>query len=148
MAEDDRADAAHRRGHEELRCGQDHGGRYIPAEAIGALADTATAPETAAPAAAWYPGGGEIGRQVRDFRTGHLTLLDLASAFRNRTWPSIPRNRALELSATRDAIDDPEPLIADTFDDAVPAFDCGLSLQPTTRSYPWRPPRQSDDAAL
>ena len=38
-----RADAAHRRGEEDLRRGQGHGGRYIPAEAIRALASPSTA---------------------------------------------------------------------------------------------------------
>jgi hypothetical protein len=33
-----RSDAAHRRGEEDYRRGRGHGGRYIPAEAIQALA--------------------------------------------------------------------------------------------------------------
>jgi hypothetical protein len=37
-----RADAAHRGGEEDLRRGQGHGGRYIPADAIRALAATST----------------------------------------------------------------------------------------------------------
>ena len=35
-----RCDAAHRHGEEELRRGRGYGGRYIPADAIQALADT------------------------------------------------------------------------------------------------------------
>lgn len=56
-----RADAAHRHGEEELRAGRGHGGRYIPPEAIRALA--AAGPGSADPApgggrAAWYPAPG------------------------------------------------------------------------------------------
>ena len=120
-----RCDAAHRHGEEELRRGRGYGGRYIPADAIQALADTANGQEIGAPGPAWYPGGGETFRLVDSYRFGSLTLDDLASVFGERHWAAVPRNWEDELGAARVAADDLEPVIAGTFDDVVHAYDQG-----------------------
>jgi hypothetical protein len=125
-----RTDAAHRRGQEDLRRGQGHGGRYIPPEAIRALASPSADAAARPPGAAWYPGGGEVARMISDYRQGRLTLHDLASDFQSRTWSSVPRDWAAELSPARDAIDDLEPVIAGTFDDVVHAYDRGAITTP------------------
>jgi hypothetical protein len=49
-----RVDAAHRLGEEELRRGQGHGGRYIPANAIRALSVTSADSRARSLGAAWY----------------------------------------------------------------------------------------------
>ncbi len=121
-----RADAAHRRGQEQLRRGRGHGGRYIPAEAIRALAGTCAAGDASPACEPWYPGGGEVGRLLRDYRAGRLTLPDLASAVRARTWAAVPRGWLAELGPGRDAADDLEPVMAGTFDDVVHAYDRGV----------------------
>ena len=120
-----RCDAAHRHGEEELHRGRGYGGRYIPADAIPALADTPDGPEIGAPGPAWYPGGGETFRLVDSYRVGSLTLDDLASVFRERHWAAVPRNWEDDLGAARVAADDLEPVIAGTFDDVVHAYDQG-----------------------
>lgn len=120
-----RADAAHRCGQQDLRRGKGYGGRYIPAEAIQALADGPAAPPTGPPWPAWYPGGGDTGRFIRAYQAGQLSLADLASIFRDTTWAAVPREWAAELGAAQDAVDDLEPVIAGTFDDVVHACDHG-----------------------
>lgn len=127
-----RADAAHRRGQEELLAGQGHGGRYIPADAIRALTDTSTTGNAGPRWTPWYPGGGEAGRLIRDYQAGLLTLHDLANAFHNYIWAAVPRDWAGELGPGRDAADDLEPVIAGTFDDVVHACDRGAI---TTADY-------------
>ena len=118
------------------------GGRYIPPETIRALADTFTSGETGPPGAAWYPGG-EVDRLIGDYQTGQLSLDDLTDACRDRTWAAIARDWAAdELGPARDAVDDLEPVIADTFDDVVHAYDRGaittadyaVLVQPAARS--------------
>jgi len=121
-----RTGAAHRRSQRELLRGHGYGGEQLPA-AIRALADTASAPpETGPPGAAWYPGGGEIGGLLGDYRAGRISLHELATAFRNRTWAAVPGDWAAEPGPGRDAADDLEPVIAGTFDDIAHAYDRGL----------------------
>jgi hypothetical protein len=122
-----RADAAHRRRQHDLRRGHGHGGQQIPAGAIRALAGTSTAAsDTGLPGEPWYPGGGEAGGLLRDYHAGRLTLRELASAFRNRAWAAVPADWTAQPGPGRDAADDPEPVIAGTFDDIVHAYDRGL----------------------
>jgi hypothetical protein len=125
-----RADAAHRRGEDDLRRSRGHGGRYIPAEAIRALASTSAASQPRPLGTAWYPGGGEVARMIGDYQQSRLTLDDLASYFQSRAWSFVPRDWAAELGAARDAVDDLEPVIAGTFDDVVHAYDRGAITNP------------------
>jgi hypothetical protein len=122
---DRRADAAPRRGREELRQDQGYGGRYIPAEAIRAVAGTSTANGADPAGEAWYPGGGEVSRLIGGYQVGRLRLDDLAGAFRSRAWSAVAPDWAADLGAASDAVDDLEPVIAGTFDDVVHACDCG-----------------------
>jgi Zeta toxin len=118
-------DAAHRRGEEELRAGRGHGGRYIPADAIRALAHTSAGPDPGpgnAPAA-WYPGGGQVAALIAGYHAGHLPLDELARDFRSRRWASVPRAWAPGLEHARAAIDDLKPVIPGTFDDVAAAYD-------------------------
>jgi hypothetical protein len=119
-----RTDAAHRRGEEERRAGRGHGGRFIPPEAIRALADDPSAPPGPAPdpRPGWYPGGG-ITDLIAAYRAGDLTLAELAATFRAYPWAAVPRAWAPGLEDARAAIDDFEPLIPGTFDDVVLAYD-------------------------
>jgi hypothetical protein len=125
-----RADAAHRHGEEELRAGHGHGGRFIPPEAIRALAAdpaASSAPPGAAPGAAvaWRPGQSHAASLISSYQSGQLTLADLAGRFRSCRWAAVPRSWAPGLEDARAAIDDLEPLIPGTFDDVVLAYDQG-----------------------
>jgi hypothetical protein len=126
-----RADAAHRRGEEELRSGRGYGGRYIPPEAIRALAaDPPAPPGPPAPApaggaVAWRRGLSYAARLISAYQSGELTLAGLAGSFRSCRWAAVPRSWAPGLEDARAAIDDLEPLIPGTFDDVVLAYDQG-----------------------
>jgi hypothetical protein len=117
------AGATHRRGQRELHGGLGYGGEHLPA-GIRALADTA--PDAGPRGAAWYPGGGEIGGLLRDYHAGRISLHELATAFRSKTWAAVPGDWAAEPGPGRDAADDLEPVIAGTFDDIAHAYDRGL----------------------
>jgi Zeta toxin len=91
-----RADAAHRRGEEEYRRGRGRGGRYIPAEAIRALATSPDedarsnwAPVRGGARDVWFPGG-EVTAMIDARRDGRMTLADLEWQFRHRSWPPVP----------------------------------------------------------
>jgi zeta toxin len=99
------ADAAHRHGQEEFRQGRGHGGRYIPLEAIRALAGTPASGEPGLVGAAWYPGGGEVSQMIGDYQAGQISLADLVGSFRSRTWTAVPRDWAAGLvSRERDSL--------------------------------------------
>jgi hypothetical protein len=126
-----RADAAHRRGQEEYRLGRGHGGRYIPPDAIRALASS-PGDETPGDWAAerggardiWFPGG-EVTGMIDAWRAGQMTLADLAWQFQARNWPAVPPACPPGMAEARAAVDDLEPYVIGSFDDAVLAYDLG-----------------------
>ena len=135
-----RAGCAHRRGHDEYLAGRGFGGRYIPPEAIRALALPAQqrAPTTAParPSAAGntlrnggFPGG-EVTSMIDAYHAGSISREDLARRFRTRTWPAIPPACPREMSAAAPAVDDPEPYVPGSFDDVVLAYDLGKLTDP------------------
>jgi Zeta toxin len=134
-----RADAAHRRGHDEYLAGHGFGGRYIPPEAIRALAvspanrATDQAPAAAparlftadnAPLNGRFPSG-EVTGMIAAFRAGKISLEDLACYFRLRTWPAVPAACPPGMQDAAPAVDDPEPYVPGSFDDVVLAYDLG-----------------------
>lgn len=126
-----RCDAAHRRGEEEYRCGAGHGGRYIPAEAIRALASSPGdeergdwAPARGGAGDVWFPGG-EVTGMIDAWRAGQMTLADLGWQFRVRDWPAVPSACPPDMQEARAAIDDLEPYVLGSFDDVVLAYDLG-----------------------
>jgi len=128
-----RSAAEHRRGHDEYRQGRGYSGRYIPPEAIRALAGAAESPETRATPARSAAShiepaddpSDDIAGMLTSYRTGQLTLNDLACTFRARRWPPVPRACPPGLEAAASAIDDPEPYVPGSFDDIVRAYDLG-----------------------
>jgi hypothetical protein len=126
-----RADAAHRRGHDEYLAGRGFGGRYIPPEAIRALAlpraERVAARFSAVGNAA--PGGGfprgEVAEMIGAYHAGIISLGDLVCCFRLRTWPTVPPACPPEMQAAAPAVDDPEPYVPGSFDDVVLAYDLG-----------------------
>jgi hypothetical protein len=134
-----RLDAAHRRGEERLRAGHGYGGRYIPPEAIRALADSGPAAlelDADGGPEAWYPGGGRAAALIAAYRSGHLSLPELARAFESQRWTSVPRTWVRGMEDARAAIDDLEPVFPDTFDDVVLAYDLGQLTVRSMRSLP------------
>jgi len=128
-----RSAASHRRGTEEYLQGWGHGGRYIPPEAIRALAATQATDrpdrvERAVPAAvtsdAAFPSG-PVTEMIASYRAGHLSLDDLILEFRARRWPIVPSACPPGLEHARPAIDDPEPYIPGSVDDIDLAYDLG-----------------------
>ena len=134
------AGEARRRGEEEFRRGQGHGGRDVPAAAIRALASPVAA--AAGNRIRWAVGarsagaiGGTIGTgafpgsaviaMLASYREGVLSLDDLSLEFRARRWPRVPDVCPPELEPARDAIDDPEPYVPGSFDDVLLAYDLG-----------------------
>lgn len=130
-----RADAAHRRGHDEYLAGRGFGGRYIPPEAIRALAlpperaSSTTMPVLRSPAGqARHEGrfpGGEVISMIDAYHAGNISLEHLTRRFRLRTWPVIPPACPPELNDAAPAVDDPEPYVPGSFDDVVLAYDLG-----------------------
>jgi hypothetical protein len=128
-----RADAAHRRGHDEYLSGRGFGGRYIRPEAIRALAlarpepAPASAPATAPaspPPDGRFPGG-EVTEMIGAYQAGVISLSDLACYTRLRTWPTVPPACPPEMRDAAPAVDDPEPYVPGSFDDVVLAYDLG-----------------------
>ena len=97
-----RSDAMHRRGHDEYRRGRGYGGRYIPAEAIRALAlpavpapgGTPQAEGVSSGPAAGMPGDpvpdDEVTGMIGSYLAGALTLDAICQKFRSRRWPAVP----------------------------------------------------------
>jgi hypothetical protein len=134
-----RAAAAHRRGHDEYLAGRGFGGRYIPPEAIRALAlppaerATERAPATtpARPSAAGnatldggFPGS-EVTAMIAAYSSRKISLQDLACYFRLRTWRAVPPACPPEMQEAAAAVDDPQPYVPGSFDDVVLAYDLG-----------------------
>lgn len=140
-----RADAAHRRGYEEYRAGRGFGGRYIPPEAIRALAIPPEQRSSAAPPARQSsparpspsarpssPGNasgdcafprGEVTSLIDAYHAGKVSLEELTGLFRNRAWPVVPAVCPPEMKDAAPAVDDPEPYVPGSFDDVVLAYD-------------------------
>jgi Zeta toxin len=126
-----RSGAEHRRGEQEYRRGRGYGGRYVPPEAIRALACSPAAEERSnwAPVSGgawdvWFPGG-EVTGMIDAWRTGRMTLQDLEWQFRTRNWPAVPSACPPDMQEARAAIDDLEPYVLGSFDDVVLAYDLG-----------------------
>ena len=130
-----RADAAHRHGHDKYRAGRGFGGRYVPAEAIRALAflpgerasTFAPTPPSGAVKATQCPEfpGDEVTAMIDAYCAGKIDLEDLARQFRRRPWPVVPPACPAGLEDAAPAIDDPEPYAPGSFDDVVLAYDLG-----------------------
>jgi Zeta toxin len=142
-----RSDAEHRRGHEEYRSGRGYGGRYVPPEAIRALADMPCGRKQQHPVAGTaargyliaaggarssgqeFPGG-EVTYMIASYRAGQQTLEGLVREFRGRRWPAMPSACPPGHEAAASAIDDPDPYIPGSFDDVVLAYDLGQLSNP------------------
>lgn len=124
-----RCDAAHRRGHEAYIGGCGYGSRYIPAEAIHALADVPGSgpidPPDEPDRAALPSPDSTIINMIAAFRADELTLSQLAELFHARQWPAVPAACPPSIAAAAAAVDDPQPYIPGSFDDVVRAFDMG-----------------------
>jgi hypothetical protein len=122
-----RTDNAHRRGHDAYLAGRGFGGRYIPPEAIRALAvpseqrSRITAPARSPVATP----GSEVTILIDAYHAGNISLDDLARRFRTRTWPPVPPACPPGMREAAPAVDDPEPYIPGSFDDVVLAYDLG-----------------------
>ena len=134
-----RSEAMHRRGHDEYRQGRGYGGRFIPAEAIRALADD----PGRRPVRDIVPGlpdvpdsardlgvPGEVTTMIRAYLAGEMTLDVLAGRFRSRRWPAVPPVTPPGMEDAAAAIDDPEPYVPASFDDVVRAYDLGWITDP------------------
>ncbi len=138
-----RTEAAYRRGHEDYLNGRGYGGRYIPPEAIRALADKQAAdtgrqipadgfdgqPEPGVPAGRLdsqisFPGGIVISL-ISAYRTGRISFADLLQLLGQRYWPETPAVCPAGQEAAAPAIDDPQPYLPGSFDDIVLAYDLG-----------------------
>jgi hypothetical protein len=129
------ADAEHRRGQERYRQGAGDGGRYVPAEAAGAVAALAAATGERP----WsrhiahlgrrrpvrFPGG-EVVSLIEAYRAGLLSLDDLAGQFQDRPWPAVPPACPPEAPEAGPAVDDLEPWQPGSFDEVVLACDLGM----------------------
>jgi Zeta toxin len=133
-----RTEAEHRRGQDQYRLGHGYGGRFIPPEAIRALADTTPEPARAATGTSpiAVPGThgetppradrtGEVIDLIASYLTRALSLEALSQRFRARRWPEVPRACPPALEQAAPAIDDPEPYVPGSFDDVVRAYDLG-----------------------
>jgi hypothetical protein len=124
-----RTEADYWRKHEDYRNGEGYGGRYIPPEAIRALADGLRS-EPAQPVAS-HPGqpaaaaSDEVTGPILSYLAGNLTLEGVTSWFRARRWPDVPSAYPPGLERAASAINDPEPYMPGSFDDVVRAYDLG-----------------------
>jgi hypothetical protein len=62
---------------------------------------------------------------IAAYRAGQLTLGDLVLEFRARRWPAGPSACPPGMDQAGPAIDDPEPYVPGSFDEAVLAYDLG-----------------------
>jgi hypothetical protein len=138
-----RTAAAHRQGHDEYRTGRGFGGRYIPPEAIRALAlppaerACTTTPARRPAAGSLQQNGGFPGSEVTSivaaYHAGTISLADPTRHIRMRQWPPVPPACPPELQEAASAVDDPEPYVPGSFDDVVLAYDLGRQCQLATR---------------
>jgi len=130
-----RAEAAHRRGEADYRRGVGHGGRYIPPEAIRALAGrprpgppASTDATVTAAAGTTMPeglGAGPLAGLIAAYRSGAITLGELARTLQTWKLPAVPSACPPGLQDASAAIDDLEPYVPGSFDDIVRAYDLG-----------------------
>jgi Zeta toxin len=140
-----RSDAAYQRGEEAYRRGSGLGGRYIPPEAIRALAvpavtavrgsvrwasgaEPASVTAGTGPAGGGRAGGlpgGAVAAMIAAFQRGQLSLDGLGLEFRARRWPAVPSVCPPGLEPARAALDDLEPYAPGSFDDVTFAYDLG-----------------------
>lgn len=134
-----RSAAIHRRGHDGYRQGRGYGGRFIPAEAIRALADDPgrRPVQDIVPGLPDVPDSaqdldvpGEVTTMIWAYRAGEMTLDVLAGRFRSRRWPAVPPVTPPGMEEAAAAIDDPEPYVPGSFDDVVRAYDRGWITDP------------------
>ena len=142
-----RSDAMHRRGHDDYRRGRGYGGRYIPAEAIRALALPAVPAPGGTPQAEGVSSGpargmpgdpgpaDEVTGMIRSYLAGALTLDAICQRFRSRRWPAVPTACPAGLETAAPAIDDPEPYVPGSFDDVVRAYDLGWITDPDYEAF-------------
>lgn len=124
-----RSEAAYRRDHKAYLSGTGYGGRYIPAEAIRALADVPGTPgeppaETGAEDTSPSPDS-TIADMISAFQSEELSLSQLAELFHARQWPIVPPACPSSIAAAASAVDDPQPYVPGSFDDVVRAYDLG-----------------------
>jgi Zeta toxin len=127
--------AEHRRGHEEYRRGVGNGGRYLSPEAIRAaglatraLAEndwTAITAKLSRRRMTRFPGG-EVFSLIQGYQDGEIQLGDLIQQFRNWNWQAVPPVCQPGLEKAEPAVDDLEPWIPGSFDEAVLGYDLGL----------------------
>ena len=142
-----RSDAMHRRGHDEYRRGRGYGGRYIPAEAIRALALPAVPAPGGTPQAEGVSSGpaagipsdpvpdDEVMGMIRSYLAGALTLDAICQKFQSRHWPAVPAACPAGLEEAAPAIDDPEPYVPGSFDDVVRSYDLGWITDPDYEAF-------------
>jgi Zeta toxin len=135
-----RAAAAYQRDEDEYRQGRGYGGRYLPPDAIEALAGPAAS--AARDSIRWVSGaepasvtagsarrgglpGGAVAAMIDAYRRGQLSLDGLGLEFRARRWPAVPAVCPPALETASAAVDDLEPYVPGSFDDVVLAYDLG-----------------------
>jgi hypothetical protein len=132
-----RCKAEYRTKHDDFSRGVGLGGRYVPSEAVRALAasrlfqDRDDISSIAGNCSSSPPEndkqflGGEIVELINNYQAGRITLKAVAAEFRARTWPERPSVCPPSLTCAAAAIDDPEPYVPGSFDDVVVSYDCG-----------------------
>jgi hypothetical protein len=129
----------HRHGHDEYRQGRGHGGRFIPPEAIRALAghpagcpvqDIVPCLPEAADSGRDLVVPGEVATMIWAYLAGEMTMEALCGRFRSRRWPAVPPVTPPGMEEAAAAIDDPEPYVPGSFDDVVRAYDRGWITDP------------------
>jgi predicted kinase len=133
-----RTDAMHRRGQEEYLQGRGSGGRFIPAEAIRALAGNAAGSPSGIRATlrqeagtefpAYQTGGQNLCRLMEMYWHRDVTLGALAMAFSNYDWPPTAQAYPDVEQIAGPAVDDPEPYAPGSFDDVTRAYDQQMLL--------------------
>jgi hypothetical protein len=82
---------------------------------------------------------------IGGYQAGQISLDDLASGFRNRTWAAITRDWGRKTGPARGAADDFEPVIAGRFDDVVHAYDHSASTSIGYAVLAQPPPAPADE---
>ncbi len=68
----------------------------------------------------------EVSDLIDSYRSGELTLDELAQRFRVRTWPSRRPAPGTAREGWRREQEDPEPILEGSFDEVVSAYHLGL----------------------
>jgi hypothetical protein len=76
----------------------------------------------------------EVTDLITAFREGSMSLEEVASRFRERSWPHRRKpTPATYLEMAAAAQEDPEPYLAGSFDDVIAAYDRGELTRPQYR---------------